>query len=71
MTLPIRKQQAERFLGWDDLFERGFFKSRTQGRRLWEKGQFPRPVHLSERVIGWKESEIEEWVASRPAVGEN
>lgn len=54
----------ERFLTWADLFERGVVSSRTQARRLWTRGKFPKPVHLSERVIAWRESEINAWIAA-------
>jgi predicted DNA-binding transcriptional regulator AlpA len=57
--------KPERFLSWRDLFERGIVSSKTQARRLWEAGKFPPPVHLSERVIAFRESEIEAWVRSR------
>jgi predicted DNA-binding transcriptional regulator AlpA len=59
------KPKRERFLTWADLFERRLIRSKTQGRRLWEAGKMPRPVHLSERVIAFRESEIEAWAASR------
>jgi prophage regulatory protein len=30
-------------------------------------GNFPRPVSLSERSVGWLESEVDDWVRSRIA----
>jgi predicted DNA-binding transcriptional regulator AlpA len=57
----------DRFLVWADLFELGVITSKTQARRLWERGAFPRPVHLSERTIAFRESEILAWMASRQA----
>lgn len=30
------------------------------------KGTFPEPVRLGQRAIGWRESELMTWVASRP-----
>jgi predicted DNA-binding transcriptional regulator AlpA len=71
-TLSRHNPKSERFLTWPDLFERGLVSSKTQARRLWERGRFPKPIHLSERVIAWRESEIEAWVAARryePASG--
>jgi hypothetical protein len=53
--------KPESYLGWADLFERGLVRSKTQARRQWEKGRFPRPVHLSERVIAFKESSVEHY----------
>ncbi|WP_153146435.1 AlpA family transcriptional regulator [Dechloromonas sp. H13] len=29
------------------------------------KGSFPKPVSLGPRAIGWLESDVEEWLASR------
>jgi prophage regulatory protein len=34
--------------------------------RLAQHGQFPRPVALTQRASGWRRSEIEEWLNSRP-----
>lgn len=31
------------------------------------KGQFPKPIKLGERSVGWRESEIDAWIASREA----
>ena len=36
---------------------------------IWRKvraGQFPAPLEISPNAIGWHESEIAEWQASRP-----
>jgi len=55
----------ETFLTWRDLFELGVVSSKTQARRMWERGDFPRPVHLSERVIAFRASEVAKWMKSR------
>ena len=31
-------------------------------------GLFPRPVHLSKRLIGFVEDEVQDWIAARVAV---
>ena len=31
------------------------------------RGQFPRPVKLGARAVGWHRSDIEAWIAGRPA----
>ena len=39
---------------------------------LWDwrrKGLFPQPRRLGPNTIGWLESEVQEWLSSRPAVG--
>src|SRR3954467_3428739 len=41
--------------------------SRTTRWRLVRAGKFPKPVRLTEHAIGWRESAIEEWLASREA----
>ena len=28
-------------------------------------GGFPKPINISERAIGWVESEIDDWISSR------
>jgi predicted DNA-binding transcriptional regulator AlpA len=64
-TLVRHEPKPERLLNWSDLRERGLVSSKTQTRRLWERGLFPRPIHLSERVIAWRESEINGWLETR------
>ena len=39
--------------------------SRTTIWRLESQGTFPRHIMLSKRGIGWKLSDINEWLASR------
>lgn len=39
----------------------------TSGRRLMAEGKFPRQVRLSPRCVGWLESEVDAWIASRVA----
>lgn len=33
--------------------------------RLIQLGQFPKPVKLTERSVGWLESEIDQWIDER------
>jgi prophage regulatory protein len=35
--------------------------------RLMDTGQFPRPIHLSERAVGWESTSIEAWLEQRRA----
>lgn len=30
------------------------------------RGQFPRPVALGSRLVAWRESDIQKWLAERP-----
>ncbi|MEO0028978.1 MAG: hypothetical protein RJB45_1019 [Pseudomonadota bacterium] len=39
--------------------------SKTQISRLMQRGQFPLPVRLSERVVAWDESVINAWLLER------
>lgn len=36
---------------------------------LMSEGLFPRPVRLGRRAVGWRRSELSEWVESRPRGG--
>lgn len=42
---------------------------RTSIWRYEKEGYFPKRVKLGSRNIGWRESEVLAWVASREAVG--
>ena len=42
--------------------------SRSSIRRMIERGEFPEPISLGGRKIGWRRSDIEEWVATRENV---
>lgn len=39
--------------------------SRSSIYNYMAKGEFPKPVRLGTRAIGWLESDIEQWIASR------
>jgi prophage regulatory protein len=41
----------------------GFKKSQIYN--LMAKGQFPRPLRLSEQAVGWPADEVEQWQDSR------
>jgi prophage regulatory protein len=45
--------------------EKGVPYSRDHLRRKIKASEFPRPVAISEKRIGWAEPEIDEWVASK------
>lgn len=40
--------------------------SRSTLRRMVERGDFPPPLQLGLRSIGWLEDEVLEWLESRP-----
>ncbi|MDR8399522.1 AlpA family transcriptional regulator [Paraburkholderia sp. USG1] len=35
------------------------------------RGEFPRPIRIGERATGWRESELEAWLANRSAAREH
>ena len=39
--------------------------SRSTVYDMMARGTFPRPVRLSERAVGWRETDIEGWLAAR------
>ena len=41
--------------------------SRSHIYALAQKGQFPKPVKLTERSSAWVESEVQEWIDTRIA----
>jgi prophage regulatory protein len=43
---------------------------RTTAWSLQKRGEFPAPVGLTGGRVGWRLSELQEWVKSRPKRGE-
>ena len=43
--------------------------SRTSIWRQVDRGTFPKPVKLGPRAVGWRASDIEEWLRNRPSTG--
>lgn len=41
--------------------------SRTTAWRMEQKGQFPKRRKVSDGLVGWLESELDEWIATRQA----
>ncbi len=37
--------------------------------RMVNSGQFPRPIRVGARAVGWRMDEIDAWMADRPRVG--
>lgn len=43
---------------------------RTTLWRLVHESDFPKPIFITSKAIGWREDQIDEWIRSRPvAVG--
>lgn len=34
--------------------------------RMMDEGRFPRPIHLTRKTVGWRESDITAWLEARP-----
>lgn len=41
--------------------------SRTSIYKMMNRGEFPRPVRLTKRAVGWPEKVIAEWLEAREA----
>lgn len=55
----FRRQELARFLGISD----------RQLQRLRERGELPRPILISERVLCWRRRDIDAWLLSREVAG--
>ena len=58
--------RADRFLRLQEVRNRVPF-GRATIYRLVASGEFPKPYALGARAVGWLESEISNWIASRVA----
>jgi prophage regulatory protein len=56
----LRRPQVERLTGL----------SRSSIYAMMARGDFPKPIRLGKRAVGWKLSIIEEWLSSRAMAGE-
>lgn len=43
--------------------------SRPQVYRLMRLGEFPRPISIGARAVGWRVADVEAWLESRPIAG--
>ena len=55
----------ERILRAREVLEVVGFSRATLWRRV-KAGEFPAPIRLGSRAVGWYQREIDEWLASRP-----
>ena len=55
----LRRKQVEERIGL----------ARSSLYALIAANQFPRPVQLSKRAVGWRVEEVEAWIASRLVKG--
>ena len=52
----LRRRQVEEITGL----------SRSSIYRLMQDGEFPRPVKVSPAAVRWRETELTDWLESRP-----
>jgi prophage regulatory protein len=62
----VPQDAPARILAFAELKGRGVPFSRQHLSRLEAAGQFPARIQLGACSVGWIESEIEEWIRSRP-----
>lgn len=55
----------DRIVEWPEVMERTSLSKRTL-QRLMAEGAFPRRVELSNFRSGWRKSEIDRWIRTRP-----
>lgn len=43
--------------------------SRSTLFRMVKRGDFPRPLQIGLRAVGWRVDEVQQWIAERPRAG--
>lgn len=61
----MREESVSRLLRQDEVCDRTGLSRTTIWRRE-RDGDFPRRVQLGDNTVAWVESEVEEWIESRP-----
>lgn len=51
----MRRRQVEAWIGL----------SRSSIYAAMARGEFPRPIRISRKAVGWRQSEINEWLSRR------
>lgn len=54
----LRRQEVESITGL----------SRSSIYKAMNAGDFPAPIQLSKRAVGWRQSDVEAWISSRSEV---
>ena len=60
----IRVIRDRRILRRADVEQKTGFK-RAHLYHLMKEGQFPKPIRLGVRAVGWDSVEVDEWIAAR------
>ena len=59
----------DKILRFKDIRDRTGWSRATLHRRV-DAGDFPRPVSLGRNCTGWRESEVNSWMANLPKIGQ-
>jgi prophage regulatory protein len=70
MRRRIRRRKIRRLLTREDLAARGIHFGKTHLRKMWQRGEFPAPIRLTERKLAWVEAEVERWIADKIAAAQ-
>jgi hypothetical protein len=66
-TVPAQTMIIKRVLAPKDLPGKGIHYSANHLRRLWRRGDFPAPKHISKRRLVWDEAAIDSWLQEKLA----
>ena len=64
---PLPAPPKRRLIGPKQLPDKGINYNMNHLRRMWGKGDFPAPIHTSERRIAWPEEVIDKWIDEKIA----
>jgi prophage regulatory protein len=56
--------KAERLVRWPEVKQRTGL-SRTTTWRMIRNKTFPAPIKLTDHAVGWRQSDLDAWIASR------
>jgi hypothetical protein len=62
---PLPPPQSKRVLDYDGLKAKGVRYHPNHLRRLWERGDFPRPFKPTPHRLAWFEDVIDTWLAEK------
>jgi prophage regulatory protein len=63
-------QQPSKILRFKQVSDRTGYRSSAIYEKI-KRGEFPKPISLGARAVGWLESEIEAWIAARVQASRN
>jgi len=64
---PVAAPPQRRLIGPKQLADKGILYNLNHLRRMWAKGDFPPPIHTSERRIAWDEAVLDKWIDEKIA----